>query len=179
MFRLIAVGTLVLVHLCSHAQDAPAASLELSCPTSPFISVSASSPDLDAIPSVRLSLQDPSGRIQGFPVATKTIPKSSYGAIAELPKHPQRSKALALEICDAQQGEYHLVIAEFGNAPYRLNVRADAKAKNGESLILQNLATEGRNRSYKFVFRIRKDRLELMWLDKNRTEKRFLQPAEW
>jgi len=58
----------------------------------------------------------------------------------EIPNAPERSKSLALEICNAKQGVYEVNVTELGSEPYLLGVRGNAKTDNGATLSLQHIS---------------------------------------
>jgi hypothetical protein len=149
------------------AQDSPGhakESLQFSCPTQPFIDVSASTPKHDALPTVDLTLTDPKSRIAGRGTGEKRIPDSRYGEVIEIPSAPERSLSLIVEACNAQQGEYHIKIVERGSDPYRLSVRGSAKEAS-EILVLQHISREGRHLQYVFRFRIDHGRAVVRWVN--------------
>ncbi len=99
----IAAGIATCSALSDEPRDQPRPSLALSCLDVPFLSVSLSSPKRDMMPATRFVVTDPIGRKAGEHQKGNTIPRSRYAEIVEIPKLPLRSKALAVEICNAQQ----------------------------------------------------------------------------
>jgi len=95
------------------------------------------------------------------------------------PNAPERSKSLALEICNAKQGVYEVNVTELGSEPYLLGVRGNAKTDNGATLSLQHISEKGRIRHYRFIFRIEEKRLILNWLDKDDKELMKIEDSEW
>jgi hypothetical protein len=139
-------------------------SLRYSCLGSPFLSVSASTPNQDSPPTVKLTLIDPSGRAQPPAAGHGLILKSRYAEVVELPRHPERSEVLAIEICDPQQGTYRLKVEESGNQPYRIRVNGDASSVS-ESQVLKHNCESGRIRNYYFAFWIEKKEAHIQWLN--------------
>ena len=128
-------------------------SLAFQCFDKPFVSVSARTRGRDTVPVVGLSLSDPLGRRQGEGVHSRKIPTSKYGEVVEVRSAPQRSKALAIEICDAKQGVYELRVEEHGSETYVLDVSGQAPdTDKTDSLLLHHIAVKGRTRNYKFTF---------------------------
>lgn len=78
-------------------------SLRFACSNDPFLSVSVSSPRHDRFLNIELELVDPAGRKVGYSDENHPIPRSQYGKVVEIPSHPERSKAVAVEICGASE----------------------------------------------------------------------------
>lgn len=174
---------IVLVISCfSQSQDsassASTTSLGYSCLNQPFLSISASVPKRDEVPQVGISVSDPLGRTEDFATKMNTIPNSAYGPVVEIRSTPARSKALALQICDPEQGTYEIKLTELGDDPYRVTVRGRAPHDDW-ALILHHVSRKGRIRRYKFVFRIERDKLVLKWLYKDGSEWLKIEPSEW
>jgi hypothetical protein len=138
--------------------------LAYSCLDSPFLSVSASTPNHDSSPTVNLTLIDPTGRTQPRTAGQQLIPKSRYGEVVEIPKAPSQSRVLAVEICNPSQGTYRLRIEETGNQPYRISVMGTAPNISA-SQILKHNSESGRIRSYYFAYWIEKNEAHIQWLD--------------
>jgi hypothetical protein len=100
-------------------------SLRYSCFDHPFLSVSAQVAEHEAFPDVDLRLTDPKGRNTGNGRQDRPIPNSHYGKIVEMPKHPERSKAVAVEVCDAIEGRYSFTVSEHGRGDYIVSVGGD------------------------------------------------------
>jgi hypothetical protein len=109
-------------------------------------------------------LIDPSGRAQPQAAGHGRILKSRYAEVVELPKHPERSEVLAIEICDPLQGTYRLKVEEIGSRPYRIRVSGDAP-NVGDSQVLKHNSESGRIRSYYFAFWIEKKEAHIQWLN--------------
>jgi hypothetical protein len=142
--------------------------LRSSCPGDSFLSISASAPTHDSFVSVELGLVDPQGRTAGTSRDGNTIPRSRYGKVAEIPTHPETSKAIAVEICGAIAGLYLISVSEHGDSDYRLTVTGDDGAKTNEGNQTQavSLHTHGdRVCHFRFHFRIAKDKVEVHWVD--------------
>jgi hypothetical protein len=175
----------LLVVLTGHplgSQISPAqatTSLAFSCLGKPFISVSGSTANHGSTPALELSLSDPLSRTAGFEAKGDHIPDSAYGPVIEIPKLPESSRALALEICNAEQGVYEIKVTELGDKAYRLTVSGTGGKKNNEALILHHVSREGRIRHYKFVFRIESEQVILKWLDKDGAEQLKIEQSEW
>jgi hypothetical protein len=142
------------------------ASFLYSCLESPSLSVAASTPYHDGSPAVKLSLVDPKGQVQPRTTGKRTIPKSSYGEVVEMPKSQTRSRALAIEICDAVQGSYSLRVEETGGQPYRISVRGNAP-NTSESRGLKHQSNIGRVWNYRFFYHVQNKEAKIEWLDEN------------
>jgi hypothetical protein len=155
-------------------------SLALHCFEKSFLSVSARTRSRDVIPTVKLSLTDPLGRRQGELARSPQIPTSSYGEIVQIPRLPDRSRALAIEVCDAEQGVYQLKVEEHGDEPYVLDVTAQApNAGIIPSLLLHHIAREGRIGHYRFTLKIAKEKVDIRWLDQAGHEQTRIEINEW
>lgn len=155
-------------------------SLALHCLEKPFVSVSVRTRSRDVVPTVKLSLTDPLGRRQGERARSPQIPTSTYGEIVQIPSLPDRSKALAIEVCDAEQGVYKLRVEEHGDEPYVLDVTAQApNAGTIPSLLLHHIAKEGRIGHYRFTLRITKKQVDIRWLDQAGHEQTRIEINEW
>jgi hypothetical protein len=157
----------------------PRNSLAFSCLGSPFISLYAAGPSHITFPAVGLTLTDPLWRSGGYGTRRNTIPHSRYARVFEIPDAPERSKSLALEICNAKQGVYEFEVTELANESYLLGVRGNAKTENGAALELEHVSEKGRVRRYRFIFKIEGRRLILNWLDKNEKERIWIEDSEW
>lgn len=142
------------------------ASLRQSCSDAPFLSITASAPRHDSFVNVELGLVDPKGRTAGMDRGD-SIPRSQYGKIVELPLHPERSKVIAIEICDAVPGTYLISIAEHGDFDYRLTVTGDAGPTSDSFSEPVNLHADGyRLCRFRFNFRMIKRNAAIEPLDK-------------
>jgi len=142
------------------------ASLRQSCSDAPFLSITASAPRHDSFVNVELGLVDPKGRTAGTDRGD-SIPRSQYGKIVEMPLHPERSKAIAIEICDAVPGTYLISIAEHGDFDYRLDVTRDAGPTSDWFSQPVHLHAEGdRVCRFRFNFRMIKRKTAIERLDK-------------
>lgn len=167
--------------LVQGSQSKPQKSLGFSCLRRSFISVAASTPKRDRIPSVQLELTDPAGRSTGADTNGQGIPSSRYAEVVELPQAPNRSKAIAVEVCEAEQGVYQVQVHEVGLGQYLLSIRAlwTGAADNMETLVQRNLGNKGRTRGYKFIYRIEDRQIVVRWLDEQGRELDRLEHNEW
>jgi len=141
-------------------------SLEYSCLKSPFIGVSAYSPRHDGFPDVELSLTDPRGRNAGKDQHGVSIPHNQYGRIVEIPKSPEMSRSVALEVCDAVTGRYILTVTEHGRAEYHIDVKGyDGKSGNLQHS-LNRRADGDRTCQYRFRFLMAEGEVKIDWLTK-------------
>jgi hypothetical protein len=155
-------------------------SLALHCSEKPFLSVSVRTRNRDVVPAIKLSLTDPLGRWQGDPARSPRIPDSSYGEIVQIPNLPDRSRARAIEVCDAEQGVYKLGVEEVGDEPYVVDVTADApNADTVPSLLLHHIAQKGRIGHYQFRLRITDGQVNIKWLDRTGHEQMRIEINEW
>lgn len=140
-------------------------SLKYSCLKSPFIGVSAYSPRHDGFPDVELSLTDPRGRNAGKDPRGVSIPHSEYGRTVEIPKSPEMSKSVALEVCDAVTGRYIFTVTEHGRAEYHIDVKGyDGKSGNLQHS-LNRRAGGGRTCQFRFRFLMAEGEVKIDWLD--------------
>ena len=182
MLRLkIAAVTSVVFILTAHmaASSQVQESLAHSCSRKPFFSVSISTPRHDAIAPVQITLVDPKGREQGAQHGATSIPNSRYQIIAEIPASAAHSLAHAIEICDAQPGQYELIIHEHGNGAYRVTVMAEKGDADEYSLVLRPISREGRIRRYRLIFKSANGRASVMWLDNLGHEQLHIENADW
>jgi hypothetical protein len=119
--------------------------------------------------SIELGLVDPQGRIAGTNHSGKSIPRSQYGKVVEIPSLPDKSKVIAVEICGAIPGLYLISVSEHGYFDYRLTVTGDdgTNSNEGNESQSMNLRAEG-DRACRFRFNIRmaNGKVAIQWLDK-------------
>jgi hypothetical protein len=183
-FTVSAIMILILTRsLSTAAQDKTSQnteSLALHCFEKPFVSASVRTRSRDVVPAVKLSLTDPLGRSQGERTRSPQIPASSYGEVVQIPRLPDRSRALAIEVCDAEQGVYKLRVEEHGDEPYVLDVTAEApNADITPSLLLHHIAQKGRIGHYRFRLRITNGQVDIKWLDRAGQERMRIEDNEW
>ena len=146
-----------------------------ACEKEHFLSVSVSTPKHGGVPQCQLKLTDPHSREQGVGVSGKQIPDSRYEDIVLAPKAPDRSREHAVEVCGAEPGEYLLTVYEHGDELYSLSVGVDAR-----DFLLENFhSREGRIRRYRFAFTVRKDEVDLTWLDENGQRRLQIAANDW
>jgi hypothetical protein len=150
-----------------------------SCLGRPFVSVAAMTPRRDGFPAVELVLTDPLGRTAGAGLHGKQIPESSYGNIVEIPRHPQRSKARAVEVCNAEQGIYEVKVEELAIDPYLLVANGDGDVDKADSAILNHIGRKGRIRRYRFKVTIKDRQVTLSWLDAQGHQQLLIETPEW
>ena len=140
-------------------------SLKYSCLKSPFIAVVACSTRHDGFPDVELSLTDPRGRNAGKGAHGNRIPRSRYGRMVEIPKSPDMSKAVAVEVCDAVPGRYIFTVTEHGSAEYHIDVKGyDGKGGNLQHML--NRRNYGdRTCQFRFRFLMAENEVKIDWLD--------------
>jgi hypothetical protein len=153
--------------------------LSYSCPDERFVGVSASTSERSSVPSLELTVKDPSLRTQGQEAQGNQIPTSRYGEIAEIPKEPQHSKALAVEVCNAEIGVYEINISEHGSSHYSLTVQGQNGTGGSESLILHHISHDGRTRRYRFILKTTNGKLSLRWLDSEGHESIKIENSDW
>jgi hypothetical protein len=149
-------------------------SLHYSCLYSPFLSISAHSRRHDNFPAVELRLIDPLQRHAGDIVDAPQIPKSHYGKIVEIPRRPEISKAVAIEICDATPGQYLITVSEHVRTEYVISVTGDGETQN---LYIRN-PEESRTCRYRFYFSIADGKAAIRWLDHSNHPMRFAQQPD-
>lgn len=143
-------------------------SLRFSCFDDPFLSVSVSAPQGDSFVNIGLGLVNPDGRSAGSRQHGRSIPRSQYGRIVQIPSLPKMSKAVAVEICGAMPGAYLISVSEHGNFDYRLTVSGDDGTRSNEGNETQpvNLHADGdRMCHFRFNFRMAKGKVAIQWLD--------------
>ena len=82
----------------------------------------------------------------------------------EIEEFPERSKALAIEVCNAEQGEYGAAIEEKDNAAYRITVRVRDGYGGYNSLLLHEVGRKSGIQRYKFVFQLKPSGIVLRWV---------------
>jgi hypothetical protein len=150
--------------------------LYFSCFDEPFLSVSVSAPHHDSFVNIDLGLGDPDGRSAGSGHHGRSIPRSQYGKVVEIPPHPEMSKAVAVEICGAIPGTYLIEVSEHGSFDYLLTVRGDdgTKSNQGNQTQPVNLHSDGdRMCHFRFNFRMAKGKVAIQWLDNTGHPLRF------
>jgi hypothetical protein len=153
-------------------------SIHLSCLESPFLSVSAHTPRHDGFPDVEIRLTNPQGRSAGNGPHDNQIPKSQYGKVAEMPKRPNISKAVAVEVCDAIAGRYVIRVTEHGSAEYRITVRGGGDKVDTNAQILYLRPDGERTCEYRFYFLIAEGKAAIRWLDNGDHPLEFLRHPE-
>src|SRR5207248_2181794 len=133
--------------------EAPVRVSGLNSCSSAFLSISAFHPRRDAFPSVDLRVTGPGGSTAGYGTHEKRIPNSTYGKVIELPKHPDRSKVVAVEICNAPRGEYELSVADHDTDGYFIGIRASTPDDLEEINTHICGGTRQRACRYRFIFR--------------------------
>lgn len=145
----------------------PVLSLQYSCLTKLFLSVSAYTPGHRSFPHVELRMIDPLGRTSGSGIKNGRIPKSQSGRIFEAPSLPDSSKAVAAEVCEASPGDYQIVVSEHSGGEYGLAVRVNNGEKQGddnESMSSTFSSLPGRTCTYQFRFKIEGGLVAVRWL---------------
>jgi len=138
-----------------------------SCFHKPYVGVTAKTPQSDNFAAIELRLTDPTGRTAGYGPHKKLMPHSRYGNVIELPKLPNRSKAVAVEVCGAEQGTYELEVREHDSQAYILTAQAFGGSKRDEFQRLNSVAQVGRVCRYRFYFAIIDKSAEIYWLDES------------
>jgi hypothetical protein len=159
----------------------PSESIRFSCLDSRFLRVSAHVPKHDRFPDVELQLTDELGQQAGDGKYNRRIPHSQYGRITELPKMPNRSKAVAVEVCDAKPGRYLFSVSEHGNAPYRISVTGgDGTSSNtgNETQIIYRQPSGDRGCRFSFDFFLTDGKVTIRWLDKEKHPLPFAVPPD-
>src|ERR1700687_731476 len=142
----------------------PRQSLRYSCLGKPFLSVSAYAGGHASFPDVKLRLIDPLGRSSGDGSKGKAIPNAQYGRVIEMPTHPTASKAIAIEVCEAIQGDYLITVSEHGKEEYGLSVRADDGATGNEGMGSAFYARPDRTCKFEFRFQMKDHSVTLRWV---------------
>lgn len=145
-------------------QNRPAKPMRWSCREGISLTAAVSTPRRDHVPEIHIRLMSPSKRQQGVEVSQKRLPHSHYEIIAQLPEHPEISTERAVEVCDAEQGEYTLTIYEHGDKPYEMYVGASDE-KNSLYLPKRLLAREGRVRTFTFLLQLQRGGVQVSWLE--------------
>jgi hypothetical protein len=139
-------------------------SLRYSCIDKPFLSVSAYTAGHASFPDIELRLIDPLGRSSGNASEGKRIPSTQYGRVIETPKHATRSKAIAVEVCEAIQGDYLVVVSEHGEEEYGLSVRADDGGTGSEGMGSAFHSVRDRTCKFQFRFLMKDHSVTLRWV---------------
>lgn len=150
-----------------------------SCRTGLSLTAAVSTPRRDGVSDTEIRLTSPSKRQQGAEVNRERVPNSRYEIVAEIPEHPETSTERAVEVCDAEQGEYTLNLYESGDKPYRMFVRA-GNENNDVALPEKLQAQEGRIRTFRFRMELQKGEVHLTWLDsKGKPHLNAVEFSEW
>jgi hypothetical protein len=140
-------------------------SLSLSCLENSFLGVFAHVASHESFPHVELRLIDPSGRNLGASVQAQQGKDVHYGRVFQLPKHPDHSKAVALEICNAVSGRYVLTVVESGNERYQISVTGEDGKTGNETRILYLHSDGDKTCTYRFSFLMADGKVAIRWLD--------------
>lgn len=149
------LATVVLAVIAAQAGNVkgvqPRLSLRSHCLNKVYLAVFVHTLKGDGFPDVDLRLLDPRGRSSGGVAENNRIPKSQSGKMILIPKNA-RTKVIAVEVCDALQGDYTAIVSEHKNEQYGFSVEADGGdlGSDGEGF---GLATH-RNSTCKFWFRL-------------------------
>lgn len=176
---IIAAAALMFQMTCTSAFSQVHESMAFSCQAKPFLSVSVSAPNHDAASPVQLKLVDPSGREQGHRLRGTPIPGSHYEEVVEVPTAPSRSLVRAVEICDAEAGQYELTVYEHGSDRYRVTVVAQESDADRYALEMRLNSRGGRTRRYRLVFKIAGRQPSVSWLDNQGHERLHIENSEW
>jgi len=144
-------------------------SLRYSCFDKPFLSISGHSPKHDRFPDIELEVRDTSGAQAGYGKYERRIPESRYGRVAEIPKAPEHSRAVAVEVCNAKAGRYTFTVYEHGNFPYRISVTGDDgrnSNEGNETQIIYRQPNQGTACRFSFDFLMSDGKVTIHWLDK-------------
>jgi hypothetical protein len=141
--------------------------LYFSCFDKPYVGVIARNPQRDAFPDIELRLMDPEGRTAGYGSHKSTIPNSHYARVIEIPSVPSLSKAVAVEVCGASQGQYELTVREGADFSYILAARSGGGNITDETQGLNRVAQTGRTCQYKFTFTLQDGHARLKWIDQD------------
>jgi hypothetical protein len=161
----IVLLTLVPAAIARTGQPEQTESLRLSCVENSFLGVFAHVASHGSFPHVELGLIDPSGRNLGASGAAQQGKGVHYGRVFQLPKYPDHSKAVAVEICNAVSGRYVLTVVESGNEDYQISVTGEDGKVGSETLHLY-LHTDGdRTCTYRFSFLMADGKVAIRWLD--------------
>ena len=139
-------------------------SLRYSCSNKPFLSVSAYTAGHANFPDVELRLIDPLGRSSGNGSDGKRIPKTQNGRVIEIPKNAKRSKAIAVEVCDAMQGDYLVVVSEHGKEEYGLGISANDGGTGNEAMGSAFHSLPNRTCKFQFRFLMKDHSVTLRWV---------------
>lgn len=142
----------------------PRQSLLYSCLKQPLLRVSATTAGHDSFPDVEVRLVDPLGRSSGNPRKGKRIPKTQYGRVIEVPDHPTKSKAIAVEVCEAIQGDYIVIVSGHKKEEYGLRVNADDGGTGNEGMSSTFYSRPDRTCKFEFRFLMQDHSVTLRWL---------------
>ena len=153
-------------------------SLRFSCFDLPYLSVSAHVPGRRSFANVELQLTDQSGRRAGIGKYDRRIPNSRYGKTAEIPKVPDRSKAIAIEVCGARAGRYAFTVSEHNSSPYTISVTGDDGKDGNESEELNRRPDGEGVCQFRFYFSMAAGKVSIEWVDKDNRSLRFLEKPD-
>ncbi len=164
------LAAIIIVAIAAHAGNAkrvepkPRASLRFSCFKKPFLSVSLHTPKRDRFPEVELRLTDPRGR-SGDGAGAKRIPKSQSGRVNDVPGHPTLTKAVAVEVCDAIQGDYSVIVSGHEDQRYLMTISADDGRLGNEAMSSDLNIHRDRTCRYWFRFSMGSGHATVHWLE--------------
>jgi hypothetical protein len=81
-----------------------------------------------------------------------------------MPTHPTASKAIAIEVCEAIQGDYRITVSEPGKEEYGLSVRADDGGTGNEGMGSAFYARPDRTCKFQFRFQMKDHSVTLRWV---------------
>ena len=130
----------------------PPLSLRYTCFNKAFLSVSVYVPHRRSFPDVQLRLTDLLGRTFASGRQRKGTAKIYSGRVIEIPGqgHEESSKAVAVEVCGAMQGDYAVVVSEHTNAEYGIAVRADDGRLGNDATSTRISTRQDQTRKYGF-----------------------------
>jgi hypothetical protein len=114
---------------------------------------------------VDLRLTDPKERSSGSGRQDHPIPNSYYGRVVDMPKNPDKSKAVAVEVCGAMPGRYRFTVSEHGRGEYFVTVSGEDGKYGSQSQPLRLHADGGRVCQYHFRFLMGEGKVAILWLD--------------
>jgi hypothetical protein len=107
------------------------------------------------------------------------MPNSHYGKIAEIPKVPERSKAVAIEVCGATAGRYAFTVSEHDSSAYAISITGDdGKESNIETETLNRRPDGERVCPFRFYFSMAGGKVSIEWLDKDNRPLPFLEKPD-
>ncbi len=91
---------------------------------------------------------------------------------------PERSKAVAIEVCNARPGRYTFTVSEHDNARYTISITGDDGKDGNESEMLNRRPDGERVCQFRFYFSMAGGKVSIEWVDKDNRPLPFLKKPD-